>query len=285
MAFKPLTKKLIELIRIGTELNEQTLAPSINFYSRNSDIVDEVNKWLQNVSETLFWEGEELISLKIKNLGLINKGLTVVMPSSNDSKNLIKKTIDELILIAEKIEDRKEQKSVEIITIDDIDNFKELLKTIDSNEINSKFYSSAFLEDDVENTFLEILGEPYKENDAPSELRDLYTSQVKINGKRTHSAIMFKGRGVKKSLHISDCGKNGDQLLKLAKNTTATLYVVQHVNKIESEVIEALKHHLLAFSQVKNIKICAIDGKDTARILKAAGKNLEELMNKKTGNL
>ena len=283
MSFQPLTEKLIAFIKEGQRLNNQISPSPVGYFKSNIGIHNDINLWIKNICRELYFEGEKLMSLKIQNLGLIEEGPIMVATIDKKCSNLIRSVIDELIQISEKIEERKENKTIQIITIDDIDNFSEILKKVKDSKIDSKFYLSAFLEDDVENTFLEILDEPYKENDSGSEMRDLYTSNIVIKGKRVHSAIMFKGRGVKKTLNISDCGKNGNQLLKLAKNTTAQLYIIQHVNKIESEVIEALKHHLLAFSQVSNIIICTIDGKDTARLLVAAGKDLEYLMTKKNG--
>lgn len=281
MSYNSLKEKLINFIKQGYFLLK-LFPPSHNqSLIINEDNNEKVNEWIKNIIDCLYFEGEELSSFKIKNLGLLEKSnpYSVYPIISPKSEHLIKNVINELIKIAEKIEFKRDNKRIIILTIDDIDNFKKILN--DDEKIDSKYFFSAFLEDDVENTFLEILNEPYKENDSGAEMRDLYTNNIKIDGKRIHTAIMFKGRGIKKSLKISNCGINGDQLLKLAKNTTAQLFIIQHVNKIESEVIESLKHHLTAFSQVDNIMICPIDGKDTARILASAGKDLEGLINKK----
>lgn len=293
MEFEPITETLIQYIQKGNELKNRLeceasvgrLIFGLEAQKSRTDLQISVNEWFRLIKSTLKINGLYLSALKIENIQ--DGTIMLALPLTENftlKLNHIKSTIQELINICEIIEKRKEQKSLEIITIDDIDNFQKILSGIDELSIDKKFYNSAFLEDDVEETFLEILNEPYKEYDSGAEMRDLYTNNIKINGKRIHTAIMFKGRGVKKTLTIADCGKNGNQLLKLAKNTTAQLYIVQHVNKIDPDVTETLKHHLLAYSQLNKIIICIIDGKDTARILKAANKDLQQLMDKKSGS-
>jgi hypothetical protein len=286
MNFEPLTDRLITLIKEGETFKKGGIGLSdwSSFSDANEQIsfVIKFKMWISSVVLTLRNNGLELSALKIENFSS-NLNQTF-LPINGDFKNTVLQTskiIQELLTVCEGIEKKKSLKEIEIITIDDIDNFKKLLKKVDGRTIDKKYFESAFLEDDVENAFLEVLNEPYKEQDSGAETRDLFTNNVSINRKRIQTAIMFKGRGVRKTLQISDCGKNGNQLLKLAKNTTAQLYIVQHVNKIESDVIEALKDHLFSNSHAKKILICPIDGKDTARLLKALGKDLELLKTKK----
>lgn len=184
-----------------------------------------------------------------------------------------------LISQCKKLEDKSAHIEINLISIDDLDNF-EAIKNVKANEVLD-FSNSAFLEDDVEEAFLEILGESYKEMDSGSETRDLFTDKVLFKGKRLSTAIMFKGRGVSSKLTINKCGKNGDQLLKLSKNTACNCFIVQHVNKIEPDVREALIDHLLSKTIHQSIYVGFIDGNDTARFLKSIGKNLDDLKNKK----
>jgi hypothetical protein len=286
MNFEPLTDRLITLIKEGESFKIEGIKlsnwSSFSDGNETSSLEIKSRMWVSNIVWILRDNGLELPALKIENFSSnLNK---TFFPTKDDIKNNVLQTskiIQELLIVCEDIEKKKSFKEIEIITIDDIDNFKKLLKKADGRAIDRKYFESAFLEDDVENAFLEVLNEPYKEQDSGAETRDLFTNNVIINRKRIQTAIMFKGRGVRKTLQISDCGKNGNQLLKLAKNTTAQLYIVQHVNKIESDVIEALKDHLLSNSHAKKILICPIDGKDTARLLTALGKDLELLKTKK----
>lgn len=185
-----------------------------------------------------------------------------------------------LLQIATELEGKKSEKELISLTIDDIDNFS-AIRGIEFNEVKD-FTNSAFLEDDVEECFLEALGEPYKEAHSGSETRDLFTDKIIVNGKRLTTAIMLKGRGVKGHLSLDECGRKGTQLLKLSKNNAAECFIVQHVNKIEPEVKETLIDLVLTNTRFSKVYICFIDGADTARLLKSMGKDLEELKSNKS---
>lgn len=253
----------------------------------NSKIVTSINAWQSNVEKKFDENGFIIEKLKFRNI--LHGHFQYIYPViGNENKDafsnqvdIIKRAKDELLNVCEKLEAKNDKKTITQIYIDNIDNFKNLTDKVKAMDIAPKYTKSVFLEDDVEETFLDILCEPYKELDSGAEMRDLYTDKVLINGKRIASAWMFKGRSVKGPLKIKGCGKNADQLLKLSKNTFAQLFVVQHGHKIEPEVIEALRDHLLAHSLSHDIKILIIDGIETARILKAKGKDLDALMNKK----
>ena len=183
-----------------------------------------------------------------------------------------------LINIAKNIESKR-NKEVILLNIDDFNNFKEI-KEIKSSEVID-FSKDCFLEDDVENAFLEKLEEPYKELDSGSETRDLFSDRIIYKDKRLATVFMFKGRGQKGELTIKKSGSTGNQLLKLAKNNSAECFIVQHTNKINPDVREALQDHILQNTKSSKVYICFIDGIDTARFLKSLGKNLEELKSKK----
>jgi hypothetical protein len=184
-----------------------------------------------------------------------------------------------LIKIAKDIE-HKRNKEIVLLKIDDFDNFKEIKKISFSEVVD--YSMDCFLEDDVENAFLEKLQEPYKEQDGGAETRDLFSDRIAYNGKRLSAVFMFKGRGEKGELTIKKSGSTGNQLLKLAKNNSAECFIVQHTNKINPDVREALQDHILQNTKLSKVYICFIDGSDTARFLKSTGKDLKELKNKKT---
>ena len=157
MSYNSLKEKLINFIKQGYFLLK-LFPPSHNqSLIINEDNNEKVNEWIKNIIDCLYFEGEELSSFKIKNLGLLEKSnpYSVYPIISPKSEHLIKNVINELIKIAEKIEFKRDNKRIIILTIDDIDNFKKILN--DDEKIDSKYFFSAFLEDDVENTFLEIL--------------------------------------------------------------------------------------------------------------------------------
>lgn len=289
MNYKNITSQIIDLVESSRNIlyditNYSTATLDNKSWSKKCSINSNFYTWYCNIKIILEKNGLKLQALKIEN---IYSDTTLYPKEDNffrmiDEEKKMRLILNELILTAEKIE--KSDKEFEIIKIEDFDAFKDIIKSVNMIEVMGKYDNSVFLEDDVENVFIRLFGETptYKEKDSGSEMRDLYTDRVFINGIRYSTAVLFKGRAVKGSLRISDCGKNGDQLLKLAKNTFSELFIVQHVNKIDHDVREALRDHLLVHSPLSKIKICFIDGLDTARILKGAGENLEELKNNKS---
>lgn len=127
-------------------------------------------------------------------------------------------------------------------------------------------------ENDIKVAFAEVIGEHDVPKDWGGERSDLYTTYVRLEGKRISSAFMFKGpAGGKKfrEMQISDLGKNGDQIERLCTEP-ADMVVVQHCHKIGTGVRSTLR----AFcNQVgRQRKYCLVDGADTLRVLKAYGK-------------
>lgn len=127
-------------------------------------------------------------------------------------------------------------------------------------------------EENIKNSLAEILGEKFVPKDWPGEKSDLYTTRVVLRGKRIDTAFLLKGPSVD-ILTISKLGKRGNQVLKLTKEP-AQLFTIQHVGKIDSDVIEHLENEVTKQSRSRNLKLyyCVIDGIDTTRILAAYGK-------------
>jgi len=128
-------------------------------------------------------------------------------------------------------------------------------------------------EDQVQLAFEQILNVSFHKKDWGGEVNDLYTANLVINGSRRATAFLLKGPGIKKSeMVIADCGKNGDQLVRLF-STPADLYVVQFVGSISEMIIADVQGKIAAKrerGEVANFLI--IDGQDTARLLYAYGK-------------
>lgn len=289
MPFQPITEKLVRYVKKGEEIRTE-IRQHLEYGSMNPNAVHtdyklqkSIQDWMTGVLYFLEQNEQEMWAAKMKNEiedYWAHELDPIALPRALQN---LKKATSILIEAWDRLETKKGKKDLRIIQIDDIDNFKPFLANVDITDVDNKYFNSAFLEDDVENAFLEILNEPYKENDSGAETRDLYTNKIRINGRRVQAVIMFKGRGVKIPLTIADCGKNGDQLIKLAKNTTAQLYIVQHVNKIQPEVIEALKDHLMSYSYLNELFICTVDGTDTVRVLKGLNRDLDAL-SEKTGH-
>jgi hypothetical protein len=105
------------------------------------------------------------------------------------------------------------------------------------------------------------------------EINDLYTANVVGNNVRRATGFLLKGPGIgKKEMVISDCGKNGDQLVRLF-STPADLFVIQYVGPISEMVITDVQSKVAALkSKGKTAHYLIIDGQDTARLLHAYGK-------------
>lgn len=126
-----------------------------------------------------------------------------------------------------------------------------------------------FPERNIKAAFAEILGEPEVPNDWGGEQFDLWTSRLSIKGQQVRAAFAFKGPAKFHPMTISDLGKNGDQIDRLAQ-TAADLIVVQHCHAITAPVVNMLKAY--ASSPQNPKRYMTIDGYDTVRILRHFGK-------------
>lgn len=127
-------------------------------------------------------------------------------------------------------------------------------------------------EQDVQEAFEDIIGEPFSQKDWGGELNDLYTSRLIMHGRPVTAAFMLKGKGTPGPLTIRKCGKNGDQIARLFL-VKVDLYVVQHVDAIAQAVRGEMRDKVeLENHRGHQCSMCVLDGYDVARILKAYGK-------------
>jgi hypothetical protein len=117
-------------------------------------------------------------------------------------------------------------------------------------------------EDEVQMGLEAILNVPFHKKDWGGEVNDLYTANLVLNGARRPTSFLLKGNGLKSAqLTIADCGKNGDQIVRLF-GSPAELFVVQYIGPIHGKVTARR-----AAGGEANYLI--IDGQDTARLLYA----------------
>jgi hypothetical protein len=128
-------------------------------------------------------------------------------------------------------------------------------------------------EDSVKRAIEEIVNVPFHRADRPDELDDLYTANVMVNGSRRVAAFMLKGPAIRrKEMTIADCGKNGDQLVRLF-DAPADLFVIQYVGRIGEMLIKDVEGKVAALHRRgKPAQFLIIDGQDTVRLLHAYGK-------------
>lgn len=156
------------------------------------------------------------------------------------------------------------------VFVEDIDSFCEV-RNVQAQEIKALLPLN-LSEDEIQTLFEEIIGENFHQEDWGGELNDLFTSQVKVGGKRIRAAFLLKGSGTRGKLTIAKCGKNGDQILRLVEAPVG-LYVIQHIGEIDQRVISDLRSKIeLKVSKGQKCQMCILDGTETAKILRAYGK-------------
>jgi len=115
-----------------------------------------------------------------------------------------------------------------------------------------------------------ILRESGRFRDWGGERNDLYTSRVRISGRRHPAAFAFKGPGTRGILTPGRMGKNGDQIQRLFK-TAASVFMVQYWGQVAESVTEQMEEFAKAKSAVEGTVVYfgIIDGDDSNRLLKA----------------
>lgn len=151
------------------------------------------------------------------------------------------------------------------ITIEDITNFRKV-RSFSTNECIPMEISESQFKKGVQ----KILGEPGTFKDWGGETNDLYSSRLRIAGKRRQVAFGFKGPGTRGSLTPGKMGKNGDQIQRLF-DADADVYIIQYWQDIGERVVQQLFQlaTAAAYFARKRIWYGVIDGVDSHRLLLA----------------
>jgi len=158
--------------------------------------------------------------------------------------------------------------------VEDIDSFQ---KVRDVNPaMVAGFLRNGLLdrtEDQVQLALEQILAVTFHRMDWGGETNDLYTANVMINGTRRATAFLLKGPGIqKKEMTIANCGKNGDQIVRLF-TAPADLFVVQYVGPIADMVVRDTQGKVSELrSKGREVHFLIMEGQDTARLVYAYGK-------------
>lgn len=128
-------------------------------------------------------------------------------------------------------------------------------------------------EDTIQMALEQILNVSFHKKDWGGEINDLYTANLTVNSGRVATAFLLKGNGLRKRvMEISDCGKNGDQLVRLV-DSPASLFVVQFVGEISQNVIKDMQGKIETLkTRGRPAYYCIMNGQDSARVLYAYGK-------------
>lgn len=113
-------------------------------------------------------------------------------------------------------------------------------------------------------------------DDWGGESNDLYTSKIRIRGKRHSMAFAFKGPATTGKLTPKKLGKNGDQIQRLF-SSPADVFIVQYHSQIDESVVEQMKRFAIANSVTENKQVWygVIDGDDTNRLIAAFPKQFK----------
>lgn len=122
-------------------------------------------------------------------------------------------------------------------------------------------------EEHVKKAIASLLNEPAK-SDWGGEENDHFSANATVAGRRHTAAFLLKGPTKFQEMTPAMCGKNGDQIYRLAK-TGADISVVQHAHLIGAAVRETLRS--MVVTPGRSRKFCVIDGQATYRLLKAYG--------------
>lgn len=115
-----------------------------------------------------------------------------------------------------------------------------------------------------------VVGEPGEFHDWGGERNDLWTTRLRVEGRRRPTAFAFKGPGTKGKLTPKKMGKHGDQIQRLF-TSEAEIFIVQYWREIDESVTEQVRQFATAKSATlgKEIVFGVIDGKDSLRLVEA----------------
>lgn len=165
----------------------------------------------------------------------------------------------------------RSQIQARFITIDDMDSFNRVKRVrVEPGEY------SPLPEKRFKEGIARILGDSGTFKDWGGEQNDLFTSRLRIEGRRYRAAFAFKGPATEGPLTPAKMGVNGDQIQRLFKSPAA-VFIVQHWNEIKPSVIEQMGEFAKAKSAVgEEVYWSVIDGDDSNRIVIAYPKAFKQ---------
>jgi hypothetical protein len=151
------------------------------------------------------------------------------------------------------------------VTIDDIDSFSAVRSTTASGHL-----PKTVSEGDFKAGVQAVIGEPGTFRDWGGEKNDLFSTRIRIEGRRRPVAFAFKGPGTTGRLTPKKMGKNGDQIQRLFE-TDADVFILQYCGEIDQSVFELVGIYALtkAYRTGRRIWYGIIDGHDSNRLYTA----------------
>ena len=230
------------------------------------EYIDWLHRCLASLQDT-FPTPMEAIKVKNAPAGAPVKGTANVKWAA--LTNEIKAKLSALDAIIKSVDEYTIEMTEEVF-IEDIDSFARA-RDINPRQVK-RLLPLDLAGDQVRAFFADILGDPLEKHDQGDAATDIFTTRVKLGGDRVATAVLLKGATTKGKLSFKKCGKDGEHLARLLA-VPAHLYVIQHVDQIESRVVRELKDKIAAMKgEGKGGRMCVVDGVDTARIFVAYGK-------------
>jgi hypothetical protein len=154
--------------------------------------------------------------------------------------------------------------NAKFISIDDIDSFSKVRGT----PIPAK-HIKPLREKKLKLGFAKIIGEKGSFKDWGGEKSDLFSTKLRIAGRRVRAAIAFKGKATKGKLVPGKMGKNGDQINRLF-DEPAQVFPVAYKGQIDSSIISQMQAFAIG-NALKGGRIYygVIDGSDIERLVSA----------------
>jgi hypothetical protein len=164
-------------------------------------------------------------------------------------------------------------KTPTFITIDSIDSFSKVEGV--SPVVGGG--AASMSEDQFKAGLNAIIGETGRFTDWGGEQNDIFTTQLRVAGKRRRAALALKGPGKRGVLRPKDMGKNGDQIQRLFKSP-ADVFLVQYHGQIHESILEQMETaaRLRASDHNVNVWYGVINGVDSNRMIAAYPKAFAE---------
>jgi len=154
--------------------------------------------------------------------------------------------------------------NAKFISVDDVDSFSLVRK-----QVQSMKSAKPLPEKKLKSAFAKIIGEKGSFKDWGGEKSDLYSTRLRLHGKRMAAAIAFKGKATKGKLVPGKMGKNGDQINRLF-DEPAQVFLVVYAGQIDSSVISQMQAFAIGNAlKGRNIYYGVIDGSDISRLAAA----------------
>lgn len=145
------------------------------------------------------------------------------------------------------------------VSIDDIDSFK------DVRGMTAK-PAKPIAEEKMKKAFTKIIGESGTFKDWGGERSDLYSTRLRLGGRRVSAAVAFKGKATKGKLVPGKMGRNGDQINRLFTEP-AEVFLVVYPGQIDSSVIAQMRAFAIGTAlSGRRIRFGVIDGTDIGRL-------------------